>query len=283
MPKRAASSVSGPVLTQKRKRDTKIAPNHTAAQKPIPSGPGSAAVAAVAASGSGGGASTLRHDNVASAFASLSAKDPVMAELLLRCGGPSAAASLLEGSIAAKGHDAFFALAMAIAYQQLSTKAGATIWGRVVTVVGGHAKVSPAAIEAATDSSLRSAGLSGRKVEYMKSLASHFSTGKLSTAHLHALDDAAAIEALTAVRGIGVWSAHMFLLFGLNRSDIMPWGDLGIKKGFRLVCGGSAKKLPERKELEARAAVWAPHRSLAAWALWRALDLDKEKNAAKSK
>ena len=110
------------------------------------------------------------------------------------------------------------------------------------------------------------------QVEYIKDLAAHFVAGKLSSTALKAMGNEEAIEALTRVRGIGEWSAHMFLLFGLNRADVLPWGDLGIRKATVVVYGSGRKALPDREELERRAAKWAPYRSLASWALWRALD-----------
>ena len=200
-----------------------------------------------------------------------------MAQLLLRCGAPT---SLLGGSMAVTGEDAFVALAKAIAFQQISTKAGQTIWTRVLDVVGGAGKMTPAAIAAASVDELRAAGLSGRKVEYVKDLSLHFSSGQLSTHSLLSMDDEAATAALTRVRGIGVWSAHMYLIFGLNRSDVLAWGDYGIRKAFRAEYGGSPNSMPERAEIETKAAAWAPHRTLACWALWRSLDLGKAEAAA---
>jgi DNA-3-methyladenine glycosylase II len=154
---------------------------------------------------------------------------------------------------------------------QLSTKAAATIWGRVVAALGGDACVTPTHVLAAPVTTLRAAGLSGRKAEYLQSLAAAFAEQRLSSEALAALSDDAAVAALTQVRGLGVWSAHMFLIFGLNRADVLPWGDYGIRKAYRKLYGGGAA-LPARAELEAAAADWAPHRSLAAWYLWRALD-----------
>ena len=86
------------------------------------------------------------------------------------------------------------------------------------------------------------------------------------------MSDDDCVAALTQVRGIGVWSAHMFLIFGLNRADVLPWGDFAVRKAYRSLYGGNATKLPERAELEAAGAAWAPHRTLGAWYCWRSLD-----------
>jgi DNA-3-methyladenine glycosylase II len=115
--------------------------------------------------------------------------------------------------------------------------------------------------------------VSGRKLEYLTGLAAAFAAEQLSGAALASMRDDDAIAALTQLRGIGVWSAHMFLIFGLNRGDVFPWGDFAIRKAYRALYGGSkTAALPERGELERAAAAWAPHRSLAAWYLWRSLD-----------
>jgi DNA-3-methyladenine glycosylase II len=263
-------------------------------------------------------AATLR-----AACDALSACDERMRALVRRHGPPVA---LLEGSLAARGQDAFVSLARSIVFQQarafacallrahtaalatlplalhnlrvqraplpadsrarvlllvmhasvqqLSTKAAGTIWRRVVDALGGDASVTPARLLAAPGDALRAAGVSGRKLEYLTGLAAAFAAGQLSGAALAGMRDDDAIAALTQLRGIGVWSAHMFLIFGLNRGDVFPWGDFAIRKAYRALYGGSKAALPERGELERAAAAWALHRSLAAWYLWRSLDAD---------
>lgn len=203
------------------------------------------------------------------AVAALAASDDRLAALIRTHGPPTA---LLEGSLAARGQDAFVSLARSIAFQQLATKAASTIWGRVVAALGGEEHVTPARVLATPAGTLRAAGLSGRKVEYVTGLAAAFADGSLDGSALARLSDAQVEAALVAVRGFGPWSAHMFLLFGLNRADVLPWGDYGVRKAFAQLYKGSSKQLPSRAELERAGAAWAPHRSLAAWYLWRALD-----------
>ena len=210
----------------------------------------------------------LTAETLDAAVAALAASDPKLAELVRLHGPPT---SLLEESLAARGHGAFASLARSIAYQQLATKAASTIWGRVLSALGGEAGVTPARVLATSAESLRAAGLSGRKVEYMRGLASAFAEGRLDGSKLASLPDAAVEQALVAIKGFGPWSAHMFLIFGLNRCDVLPWGDYGVRKAYAQLFTRSSS-LPSRAELERAAAAWAPHRSLAAWYLWRALD-----------
>ena len=210
----------------------------------------------------------LTAETLDAAVAALAASDPKLAELVRVHGAPH---SLLQESIAARGHDAFASLARSIAYQQLATKAANTIWGRVLATLGGDACVTPERVLATSPDSLRAAGLSGRKAEYMHGLAAAFADGRLDGSKLASLPDAAVEQALVAIRGFGPWSAHMFLIFGLNRCDVLPWGDYGVRKSYAQLYKRSSV-LPSRAELEQAAAAWAPHRSLAAWYLWRALD-----------
>ena len=210
----------------------------------------------------------LTAETLDAAVAALAASDPKLAELVHVHGAPTA---LLEESIAARGRAAFASLARSIAYKQLAIKAVTTIWGRVLATLGGDAGLTPANVLSTPAESLRAAGLSGRKVEYMHGLAAAFAEGRLDGSKLASLPDAAVESALVSVRGFGPWSAHMFLIFGLNRCDVLPWGDYGVRKAYaQLYTRGSV--LPSRAELERAAAAWAPHRSLAAWYLWRALD-----------
>ena len=194
-----------------------------------------------------------------------------MAALVATHGLPT---TLLANSIAARGQDVFVSLARSVAYQQLSTKAANTIWARVVDALGGEATLTPAAVLRTPAETLRAAGLSGRKVEYLHGLANAFAEGRMSGERLAQLSDAEAEAALTQLRGFGAWSAHMCLIFGYCRADVLPWGDYGVRKAYRQLYGGGrgAKDLPSRAELETAAAAWAPNRSLVAWYLWRALD-----------
>jgi DNA-3-methyladenine glycosylase II len=161
-------------------------------------------------------------------------------------------------------------LARAIVSQQLSGKAAETIWNRVLALYPGRRFPRPAAILATPDAALRGAGLSGAKAAALKDLARHVVDRKLVPARLPAASDAEVAEMLLAVRGIGPWSVDMFLMFALARQDVLPVGDLGIRKGmqrhFRL------RALPEADRMTRLAAPWRPYRSVAAWYMWRLLE-----------
>ncbi len=191
----------------------------------------------------------------------LSAADQTMAGLISRIGPMS-----IERRRRGRPHgDAYGALLRAVVGQQLSVKAAATIYDRVLALFRGAV---PTAVELldADEGSLRSAGLSGRKVEYLKDLATHVLSGELEIERLGELSDEEVIEQLTAVRGLGVWTAHMFLIFHLEREDVLPVGDLGIRSGIRDAYG--LDDLPTAPEMEAMAEAWRPHRTLACLYLW---------------
>jgi DNA-3-methyladenine glycosylase II len=164
--------------------------------------------------------------------------------------------------------DAYEAIARAIVGQQLSTKAAASIWEKVLAVFGGKTPTPKQIIEA-DPQDLRDAGLSWSKVAYVRDLAEHILDGELDVKSLDELPDEEVIEALTAVKGIGRWTAEMFLIFSLGRPDVMPVGDLGIRRGAQLAFG--LDELPEFDELERMAEPWRPHRTLASLYLWRSL------------
>ena len=165
----------------------------------------------------------------------------------------------------------FDALLRAIVYQQLSGKAASTILGRVLAIYGGR---YPAAAEllATPEEQLRAAGLSRQKLSYMRDLARRVHEGLLPVDRLDALADAEIIEALTAVKGIGRWSAQMFLMFRLGRPDVLPELDLGIRKGLQRAY--RMRKLPTPKKVQAIGARWSPYSTYACWYLWRSLDGD---------
>jgi DNA-3-methyladenine glycosylase II len=164
--------------------------------------------------------------------------------------------------------DPFHALVSAVVSQQLSTKAAATIQHRLETLLP---TLSPAAFDTVPDIALRTIGLSGQKVSYLRDLSARVADGRLDLHRLPMLDDAAVIDAIVAVRGFGVWSAHMFLIFALHRPDVFPTGDLGIVKGCQRVLGMKAR--PAVRTMTRAAAHWAPYRSIASWYLWRATEL----------
>lgn len=164
----------------------------------------------------------------------------------------------------------FAALVRAILSQQLSGKAADTIEGRVVALVGGRKNLSPDSLLAADPVALRAAGVSGPKISYLRDLASRIQDGRLD---LHALEhqhDEAVITAITEVKGLGRWSAEMFLMFRLNRPDVFPVADLGIVKGVQKLLG--MKRRPKPRTMLRAAEVWRPYRSVAAWYLWRLHD-----------
>jgi methylated-DNA-[protein]-cysteine S-methyltransferase len=164
----------------------------------------------------------------------------------------------------------FGALAEAIVYQQLSGKAAATIFARVCALFK-NASLTPQQLLRASEEKLRSAGLSRSKALSLQDLARKTQANELPTlAEIRDLDDETIIERLTAVRGIGRWTAEMLLIFRLGRPDVLPVDDYGVRKGFALTF--KKKELPGRKDLEKRGARWQPYRSVASWYLWRALD-----------
>jgi DNA-3-methyladenine glycosylase II len=168
-----------------------------------------------------------------------------------------------------RSHEPFIALVRVIASQQLSSKAADTIFGRVVALAGGPDRMTPERVKALDAAALRGAGLSRPKISYLQDLADHVLDGRLN---LHALDrhpDEDVLAAITAVKGLGRWSAEMFLMFRLNRPDIFPVGDLGIVKGMQRLHG--MKRRPSPRTMERLAEPWRPYRSVAAWYLWRLL------------
>lgn len=166
------------------------------------------------------------------------------------------------------GGDPFDALVSAIANQQLSVKAGATVYGRIETLCDGQ--VTPEAIQEASDDQLRACGLSRAKVGYVQDLAHRTLAGELPLGSLDELEDQAVVDALTQVKGIGVWTARMVLIFDLHRPDVLASGDLGIRDGARRVLGLETR--PSPGELEQLADPWRPYRSLACWYLWKERD-----------
>jgi DNA-3-methyladenine glycosylase II len=165
--------------------------------------------------------------------------------------------------------DHLSALVGAIVSQQLSTKAAATIFGRFVALFPDNRIPDAAAIAAHTDERLRSVGLSGQKVGYLRDLSARLMDGRLNLDELDALPDEAVIERLIAVKGFGRWTAEMLLMFRLHRPDVLPGGDLGIvvaiQRLYRL------RKRPDAKRVLKIGEAWRPYRSVASWYLWQTL------------
>lgn len=197
----------------------------------------------------------------------LAATDPAMAALIERVGEIDLE-TRLERRAEERPGDAYGALLRAIVGQQLSTKAARTIYLRVLEIFGGETP-SPEQLLDASTKDLRGAGLSGRKVEYLRDLASHVLSGELELDRLDELSDERAIEEIVAVRGLGRWTAEMFLLFHLQRPDILSGGDLGIRKAIQIEYG--LEEMPSPEEAERLGERWSPHRSLASLYLWESL------------
>ncbi len=199
----------------------------------------------------------------AKAIAHLKKVDPVVADVISRVGK----CTLVPRS----EWTHFDALVRSIVYQQLSGKAAATIHGRVLTLIGDGAE-APGKILATSHEALRAAGLSSQKASYVRNLAEHVLDGSLPIDSLHDLTDDEIIAALTKVKGIGKWSAQMFLMFRLGRPDVLPDLDLGIQKGIQKAY--RMRKLPTPKQVLSRGAKWAPYRTVASWYMWRVLEVD---------
>ena len=197
----------------------------------------------------------------------LAAADPTMGALIERIGHIDRAERLRRRN-EERPADAYGALLRAIVGQQLSTKAARTIYLRVLDIFDGVTPAPEQLLEAEV-ATLRGAGLSGRKVEYLQDLASHVISGELELERLDELSDEEAIEEIVAVRGLGQWTAEMFLIFHLERPDVISGGDLGIRKAIQVEYGLDEMPTPE-KVLEV-GEPWRPHRSLASLYLWESL------------
>ncbi len=203
----------------------------------------------------------------AKARKALAASDPTMAALIERVGKIDLA-TRLERRQEERPPDAYGALLRAIVGQQLSTKAARTIYLRVLDLFGGTAP-SPEQLLEASEEDLRACGLSGRKTEYVRDLAAHVLSGELELDRLEELSDEEAIEEIVAVRGLGQWTGEMFLLFHLQRPDVLSGGDLGIRKAVQIEY--ELEDMPPPKQVLEIGEPWRPHRSLASLYLWESL------------
>ena len=164
---------------------------------------------------------------------------------------------------------AFASLAEAIVYQQLHGKAAATIFKRLTDLAG--LPLTPEGILKLSEEQMRAVGLSKQKLSYLRDLAAKAQSGEVDFAGLPELPDAEVIEQLTRIKGIGVWTAHMFLMFALRRPNVLPTGDLGIQMAIRKHY--RKRKLPKPAQMERIAKCWEPYRSVACWYLWRSMDV----------
>lgn len=163
----------------------------------------------------------------------------------------------------------FSSLAEAIVYQQLNGKAAVTIFNRFAALAGDP--LTPQGILKLSDEQLRGVGLSKQKSAYLKDLAAKTASGALDFTRLHELSDDEVIQHLTQVKGVGVWTAHMFLMFSLRRPNVLPTGDYGVQVAIRKHY--KKRKLPKPKDMEKIAKAWEPYRSVACWYMWRSLDI----------
>jgi 3-methyladenine DNA glycosylase/8-oxoguanine DNA glycosylase len=193
----------------------------------------------------------------------LRGRDPVLRRLI-DSGGPIDPETDRRGS----RPDAYEAIARAIVGQQLSTKAAASIWGKLVDAFGGSMP-EPGELLAADDDVLRGAGLSRAKVGFLRDLATRIAEGELDLTQLPELSDEDVIADLIQIHGVGRWTAEMFLISQLGRLDVWPVDDYGVRKGYSAIFGG---ELLTAKELVARGDAFRPYRTIAAWYCWRAAD-----------
>jgi DNA-3-methyladenine glycosylase II len=187
----------------------------------------------------------------------LGAADPVLGSLIAR----------YQGLTLASRGDAFQTLARSIIGQQISVKAAQSVWDRFAAEVG---EMKPARVLKLSVERLRSCGLSGQKVNYLLDLSARFAGGELDASRWHDMDDEALIEDLTRVKGIGRWTAEMFLIFYLTRPDVFPLGDLGLQRALSLHYN-KGRALSDRR-IATLSRLWTPWRSVATWYLWRSLD-----------
>ena len=188
-------------------------------------------------------------------------RDPILADLIRKHGRC--------GLAAAQRTDHFSALTRAIVGQQLSTKAAATIYRRFVELLPDQL-VTPHNVHAVTDAQLRAVGLSRQKTTYLRDLCARVNDGSLRLDALDTMSDEDVINALSQVKGIGRWTAEMFLIFRLHRPDVLPVGDLGIVNAVQRVY--RLRKKPDAKRITKIGEAWRPYRSVASWYLWRSLD-----------
>jgi DNA-3-methyladenine glycosylase II len=190
----------------------------------------------------------------------LKSSDPVLAAIIDRVGS-------YQMKLAYREPD-FRALVRSIVFQQLNGKAATTIFDRLVEAAGGT--ITPESIRNLSVAEMRRVGLSKQKLSYIRDLADHAIEGRIDFSALASMTDDEVIAALTQVKGIGVWTAHMFLMFALRRENILPTGDYGIRSAIQKAY--RKRKMPDAKTIEKLAKRWHPHCTTACWYLWRSLD-----------
>jgi DNA-3-methyladenine glycosylase II len=216
-------------------------------------------------------------------LAVLSKADPKLGAVIRQIGPPTSLVTKLGG-------DPFTALCRSIIFQQLSTTAAGTIFNRMVAACkcadpSGAGEFSPASVLAAPAAALRKAGLSGRKVEYSHNLANEFASGRITRQSLEAMSCRDVMTTLCAIKGIGEWSVHMLMMFSLGRANVLPVGDLAVRKAFRRLYSVSQNMsalsdtavaehvdLPNAAQLHALADSWRPYRTIGSWYMWHVVE-----------
>lgn len=206
-------------------------------------------------------AAALSPEGYLTARRHLMRRDPILGAAIKRIGAC--------GMADRQRRDHLSALVGSIVSQQLSTKAAATIFGRFLALFPGNHIPDAAAIAAHSDEVLRSVGLSGQKVGYLRDLSARIVDGRLNLDELEGLPDEAVIERLVSVKGFGRWTAEMFLMFRLHRPDVLPGGDLGIVVAIQRLY--KLRKRPDAKRVLKIGEAWRPYRSVASWYLWQSL------------
>ncbi len=201
----------------------------------------------------------MRSDSLRKAILHLKTNDPVLAGIIERIG------FLKPGY----REPSFESLARAIVYQQLNGRAARTIYERFELAAGG--KVTPESVLSLTEEAMKKAGLSKQKLSYIRDLAAKTGTGEVNFEQLPGMKDEEVIEHLTRVKGIGVWSAQMFLMFALRRPNVLPTGDYGIRAAIQKAY--RKRSLPSPDQMIKLGRKWEPYRSLACYYLWRSLDV----------
>ena len=209
-------------------------------------------------------------DVVAAALHHLRISDPVLAPVIDAYEPPK-----FENS-----DTPFLALAKSILYQQITHKAGTTIYNRFVSLCGGESRVCPISVLALTPPQLLQIGVSARKVSFLHDLANKYRTGILSDSKILAMEDRALVSLIAMVKGFGVLSVHMFMIFSLHRTDVLPVGDANLRKGVQILYG--LEELPRPSQMEKLCQRWRPYRSVASWYIWRLIEANGVQGKAES-
>ena len=204
----------------------------------------------------------MTSEEIARARRLLMRRDPVLGAIIKRYGDCRLHT--------ARDPDIYSGLIQSIISQQLSTKAAATIYGRFKALLPGDGLPTPQDVQPLTDEALRSVGLSRQKIAYLRDLTERAVNGSLQPSSLHQMPDDEVVEALTAIKGVGRWTAEMILIFRLLRPDVLPVDDLGIVNAMHRAY--KLRKKPDAKRMLKIAEPWRPYRSVASWYLWRSLE-----------